>query len=116
MSNSDIHARSGVQEDSSTKDSALNLYLYTAPLDGTSPASLLTLKIENDCEVREFYNGFGTWVTRDGKLLFVNASERDAACKHDVGAPADVYAFELDDIGKPIGSGHRLALDKPGTS
>lgn len=97
-------------------DSALNLFLYTAPLDGSSPASLLTLKIENDCEVREFLNGFGAWVTPNGKLLFVNASERDNACQYDFGAPTDVYAFDLDDTGKPIGKGHRLALDQPGTS
>jgi hypothetical protein len=97
-------------------DSALNLYLYTAPLDGSSPPSLLTLTIENDCEVRELLNGFGTWVTPNGKLLFSNASERDNACQHDVGAPSDIYAFDLDETGKPIGNGHRLAFDRPGTS
>jgi hypothetical protein len=95
-------------------DSSFNVHLYTAPLDGSSPPSLLSLVIENDCELHEF--DFGAWVTPDGKLLLVNASERDATCSYNVDAPSDIYAFDLDETGKPIGKGHALAINRPGTT
>lgn len=50
----------------------------------------------------------GSWVTPDGKLLFVNAAERDAACALLPNDVRDILVFKLDDTGQAVGNGRAL--------
>lgn len=85
------------------RDSMLDVRFYTAPLDGSAPPSVVTLKDQHDCVLGEL--DLGAWVTPDGKLLFVNAAERDATCQLLPDDPRDILVFKLDATGQAIGKG-----------
>ncbi|HEY3499688.1 MAG TPA: hypothetical protein VGK73_33585, partial [Polyangiaceae bacterium] len=92
------------------RDLQLALQFVTAPLDGSGPPAVVTLRDANDCGVVEF--DLGTWVTPDGKLLLVNAQERTEDCLSVTGEPHDILVFELDESGHALGPG----LPFPGVS
>jgi hypothetical protein len=88
------------------RDSMLDVHFYTAPLDGSAPASVVGLRRETDCVMTEL--DLGAWVTPDGKLLFVNGAERDVSCALLPEDTRDVVVFKLDEAGQAIGTGSLL--------
>jgi hypothetical protein len=88
------------------RDSMLDVRFYTAPLDGSSPPNVVALRQQNDCLMTEL--DLGAWVTPDGKLLFVNAAERDSSCQLLPSDTRDIVVFKLDDAGQALGPGRVL--------
>jgi hypothetical protein len=88
------------------RDSMLDVHFYTAPLDGSAPASLVGLVRENNCTMTEL--DLGAWVTPDGKLLFVNGAERDETCALLPEDTRDIVVFKLDEAGQAVGTGKLL--------
>jgi hypothetical protein len=88
------------------RDSMLDVRFYTAPLDESAPPSVVALRQQNDCLMTEL--DLGAWVTPDGKLLFVNAAERDSSCQLLSSDTRDIVVFKLDDAGQALGPGRVL--------
>lgn len=88
------------------RDGMLDVRFYTAPLDGSAPLSVVALRQQDGCLMTEF--DLAAWVTPDGKLLFVNAAERDAGCKLLANDTRDIVVFKLDDAGQALGNGSVL--------
>ena len=96
-------------------DSSFQVRFLTAPLDGSAPPSVVTLTLPDGCVLNEF--DFGPWVTPDGKLLFVNAAERDTSCASIEPRVEDILVFQLDETGQPIGPGVPLpGISRRGTT
>jgi hypothetical protein len=88
------------------RDSMLDVRFYTAPLDGSAPPTVVALRQKDDCVMNEL--DLGAWVTPDGKLLFVNAAERDESCALLSSDTRDIVVFKLDDAGRALGLGSVL--------
>lgn len=96
-------------------DLKLSVQLLTAPLDQAGPPSIVPLRASEDCALNEL--DFNPWVTPDGKLLFVNATERKADCSHVSGAPTDIAVIRLNEAGQALGSATPLSsVNRPETS
>jgi hypothetical protein len=83
------------------RDLMFALQFLTAPLDASGPPSVVPLDYSDDCALTEF--DVGAWVTPDGRLLFVSATERDASCAPLAGDTKDVVMFQLDESGQALG-------------
>jgi hypothetical protein len=83
------------------RDLGFSVQLLTAPLDQLGPPSIVPLELSDGCELAEF--DYGPWATADGKLLFVHATERDAACAGLPGQPKDIYVVRLSEAGQALG-------------
>jgi hypothetical protein len=94
------------------RDLAFAVQILTAPLDEAGPPSIVPLSLSDDCALAEL--DYGPWVTPDGKLLFVHASERDAACAPLAGQPKDIFVFRLNESGQPLGPAIPLFMNRPG--
>jgi hypothetical protein len=95
------------------RDLMFALQFVTAPLDESGPPSVVPLGYTDDCSFIEF--DLSAWVTPDGRLLFVNATERDASCAVLSGEPRDVVMFRLDESGQALGPAMPvIGVNRPG--
>jgi hypothetical protein len=96
-------------------DLKLSVQVLTAPLDQSGPPSIVPLRASADCALAEL--DFNPWVTPDGKLLFVNATERKADCSHVSGTPTDIAVIRLNEAGQALGPAIPLSsVNRPETS
>jgi hypothetical protein len=97
------------------RDLMFAVQFLTAPIDQAGPPSVVPLPYSENCDVVEF--DLGPWVTPDGTLLFVQATERTPDCATLTGDPHDLLIFKLDDAGQPQGRGVPVAgVSHPGTN
>jgi hypothetical protein len=83
------------------RDLMFSVQLLTAPLDGSGPPSVVPLELSNGCRLVEF--DYSPWVTPDGTLLFLNATERGDDCSQVGSSPMDIVVVRLDETGQPLG-------------
>lgn len=79
----------------------IDVHLLTTKLDGDLIPSEISLKLTDDCEVREI--DFTPWVTPDTRILLVTATERGQNCQLSNGQPTDILMVKLDAPGLPSG-------------
>jgi hypothetical protein len=97
------------------RDLMFHVQLLTAPLEQEGPPSIVSLRLTDDCPLTEV--DFSPWATPDGRLLFVNGTERGPACELSTGQPQDIVVFRMNEAGQPLGPGYPLAsVNHPGVS
>lgn len=85
-------------------NASLDVRLLTTSLEGALVPAEIQLKRDNGCNVREF--DLAPWVTPDGKILLVNATEPGSGTcpvPSSFELATDLYMVRLDASGQPLG-------------